>query len=84
MREDFVHGATPRRAVIVGFEHGSRVVLAAAIIMASVFVAFVFDGSTGSCRTSTSRGSGSPGTWPRLRSGDARGLREAVASVGSR
>src|SRR5450830_133369 len=46
MREDFVHGATPRRAVIVGFEHGSRVVVAAAIIMASVFVAFVFGGST--------------------------------------
>jgi RND superfamily putative drug exporter len=46
MREDFVHGATPRRAVLVGFEHGSRVVLAAAIIMASVFVAFVFGGST--------------------------------------
>ena len=46
MREDFVHGANPRRAVIVGFEHGSRVVVAAAIIMASVFVAFVFGGST--------------------------------------
>jgi RND superfamily putative drug exporter len=46
MREDFVHGASPRRAVIVGFEHGSRVVVAAAIIMASVFVAFVFGGST--------------------------------------
>jgi RND superfamily putative drug exporter len=46
MREDFVHGATARRAVLVGFEHGSRVVVAAAIIMASVFVAFVFGGST--------------------------------------
>jgi len=46
MREDFVHGATPRRAVLIGFEHGSRVVFAAAIIMASVFVAFVFGGST--------------------------------------
>ncbi|MGV8978297.1 MAG: MMPL family transporter [Cellulomonas sp.] len=46
MREDFVHGAPARRAVIVGFEHGSRVVVAAAIIMASVFVAFVFGGST--------------------------------------
>ncbi|HEY5518706.1 MAG TPA: MMPL family transporter, partial [Cellulomonas sp.] len=46
MREDFVHGATARRAVVVGFEHGSRVVVAAAIIMASVFVAFVFGGST--------------------------------------
>jgi putative drug exporter of the RND superfamily len=46
MREDFVHGATPRRAVLVGFEHGSRVILAAAVIMASVFVAFVFGGST--------------------------------------
>ena len=46
MREDYVHGATPRRAVLVGFEHGSRVVLAAALIMVSVFIAFVFGGST--------------------------------------
>jgi RND superfamily putative drug exporter len=46
MREDYVHGATSRRAVLVGFEHGSRVVLAAAVIMVSVFVAFVFGGST--------------------------------------
>ncbi len=46
MREDFVHGATPRRAVLVGFEHGSRVVVAAALIMVSVFIAFVFGGST--------------------------------------
>ncbi|QTE31626.1 MMPL family transporter [Pengzhenrongella sicca] len=46
MREDFVHGATARRAVLTGFTHGSRVVLAAAIIMVSVFAAFVFGGST--------------------------------------
>ena len=46
MREDFVHGATARRAVLIGFAHGSRVVLAAAVIMVSVFGAFVFGGST--------------------------------------
>ncbi|MCR6492387.1 MMPL family transporter [Cellulomonas sp. P24] len=46
MREEHVHGAEARRAVLVGFEHGSRVVLAAAVIMVSVFVAFVFGGST--------------------------------------
>ncbi|HZL02079.1 MAG TPA: MMPL family transporter [Cellulomonas sp.] len=46
MREDYVHGATPRRAVLIGFAHGSRVVLAAAVIMVAVFGAFVFGGST--------------------------------------
>lgn len=58
MREDFVHGATPRRAVIVGFEHGSRVVLAAAIIRASVFVAFVFGGRTAIAPTAFALGVG--------------------------
>lgn len=40
MREEFVHGADPTRAVAVGFEHGARVVTAAAVIMISVFFGF--------------------------------------------
>ncbi|MEU8001975.1 MMPL family transporter [Catellatospora sp. NPDC049111] len=46
MREDFVHGAPARDAVITGFRHGARVVTAAAIIMISVFGGFVFSGET--------------------------------------
>jgi RND superfamily putative drug exporter len=41
MREEFVHGASPRDAVIHGFGHGARVVTAAAIIMISVFSGFI-------------------------------------------
>jgi putative drug exporter of the RND superfamily len=41
MREDYVHGAAPREAVITGFGHGARVVTAAAIIMISVFAGFI-------------------------------------------
>lgn len=41
MREDYVHGATATDAVRSGFRHGARVVSAAAIIMISVFAAFV-------------------------------------------
>ncbi|MBI4944356.1 MAG: MMPL family transporter [Actinobacteria bacterium] len=41
MREDFVHGASARDAVVSGFGHGARVVTAAAIIMISVFFGFV-------------------------------------------
>lgn len=41
MREDYVHGASPQRAVITGFRHGARVVTAAAIIMISVFSGFI-------------------------------------------
>ncbi|NEA37606.1 MMPL family transporter, partial [Streptomyces sp. SID13031] len=40
MREEFVHGATPRKAIAVGFQHSARVVTAAAIIMIGVFGAF--------------------------------------------
>ncbi|WP_234346659.1 MMPL family transporter [Cellulomonas timonensis] len=39
MREEHVHGAGPREAVVVGFGHGARVVTAAAAIMISVFAA---------------------------------------------
>lgn len=46
MREDFVHGAEAHAAVRLGFAHGARVVLAAAIIMVSVFTSFVFGGDT--------------------------------------
>jgi RND superfamily putative drug exporter len=42
MREGHVHGADPDQAVIDGFRHSSRVVVAAAIIMASVFAGFMF------------------------------------------
>ncbi|SOC52238.1 putative drug exporter of the RND superfamily [Blastococcus aggregatus] len=41
MREEYVHGATPREAVVTGARHASRVVVAAALIMFSVFASFV-------------------------------------------
>lgn len=41
MREEYVHGAEPQSAVATGFRHGSRVVVAAALIMTSVFAGFV-------------------------------------------
>ncbi|WP_307802129.1 MMPL family transporter [Actinomadura violacea] len=41
MREAYVHGRSPREAVVAGFEHGARVVTAAALIMISVFAAFL-------------------------------------------
>ncbi|WP_035812342.1 MMPL family transporter [Jiangella gansuensis] len=44
MREEHVHGASPTDAVVVGFQHGARVVAAAAVIMISVFAAFIFGG----------------------------------------
>ncbi len=41
MREEHVHGAEPQEAMVTGFRHGSRVVVAAALIMISVFAGFV-------------------------------------------
>lgn len=41
MREEFVHGASAKDAVVSGFGHGARVVSAAAVIMISVFAAFI-------------------------------------------
>ncbi len=41
MREEYVHGAGPRDAVVTGARHASRVVVAAALIMFSVFASFV-------------------------------------------
>jgi RND superfamily putative drug exporter len=41
MREAYVHGAAADEAVVDGFRHSSRVVVAAALIMASVFAGFI-------------------------------------------
>jgi putative drug exporter of the RND superfamily len=41
MREEYVHGASPREAVVTGARHAARVVVAAALIMFSVFASFV-------------------------------------------
>ncbi|QFQ02859.1 Membrane protein YdfJ [Corynebacterium urogenitale] len=41
MREGWAHGKTPGNAVANGFKHGARVVTAAALIMISVFAAFI-------------------------------------------
>ncbi|MBJ8340044.1 MMPL family transporter [Antrihabitans sp. YC3-6] len=41
MREEYMKGASAKEAVVAGFNHGARVVTAAAIIMMSVFAAFM-------------------------------------------
>jgi RND superfamily putative drug exporter len=41
MREEYVHGAAPRDAVVTGARHAARVVVAAALIMFAVFASFV-------------------------------------------
>ncbi|WBQ04274.1 MMPL family transporter [Kribbella sp. CA-293567] len=46
MREEHVHGATPRAAVVDGFSHGARVVTAAAVIMVAVFSGFILSSET--------------------------------------
>ncbi|WP_285117398.1 MMPL family transporter [Leifsonia sp. fls2-241-R2A-40a] len=46
MREAYVHGASARMAVARGFRAGRTVVVAAALIMISVFGGFVFSDST--------------------------------------
>jgi putative drug exporter of the RND superfamily len=43
MREAYVHGARPRDAIVTGFGHSARVVVAAALIMIGVFGGFVLD-----------------------------------------
>jgi RND superfamily putative drug exporter len=45
MREAYAHGATPRLAVRQGLRAGRTVVIAAAIIMISVFGGFIFSNS---------------------------------------
>ncbi|MFJ6567390.1 MMPL family transporter [Streptomyces sp. NPDC091292] len=44
MREAYVHGDRPAQAVVAGFRHNARVVVAAAVIMIAVFSGFI--GST--------------------------------------
>ncbi|MCX5042119.1 MMPL family transporter [Aldersonia sp. NBC_00410] len=41
MREEYTHGMSAKDAVVSGFGHGARVVTAAAVIMISVFGAFM-------------------------------------------
>ncbi|WP_067697657.1 MMPL family transporter [Nocardia jejuensis] len=43
MREEYVHGASPRDAVIKGYHHGARVVTSAAVIMIFVFGSFLME-----------------------------------------
>lgn len=41
MREAYVHGESARQAVVSGFRHSARVVVAAALIMIAVFAGFI-------------------------------------------
>ncbi|MFT4086723.1 MAG: MMPL family transporter [Gordonia sp. (in: high G+C Gram-positive bacteria)] len=41
MREEYLHGMSAKDAIVAGYRHGSRVVTSAAIIMISVFAAFM-------------------------------------------
>ena len=41
MREAYVHGDAPKEAIVSGFRHSARVVVAAALIMTAVFSGFV-------------------------------------------
>ncbi|MDN5851340.1 MAG: MMPL family transporter [Actinomycetia bacterium] len=43
MREEFVHGEKPLQAMMKGYHHGARVVVSAAVIMISVFSAFMME-----------------------------------------
>ncbi|MET7773136.1 MMPL family transporter [Nocardia sp. NPDC005366] len=43
MREEYVHGKSPKEAMISGYHHGARVVTSAAIIMISVFASFLLE-----------------------------------------
>ncbi|WP_330183970.1 MMPL family transporter [Nocardia sp. NBC_01503] len=43
MREEYVHGKSAKDAMISGYHHGARVVTSAAIIMISVFSAFMLE-----------------------------------------
>ncbi|MFF9542532.1 MMPL family transporter [Streptomyces albidoflavus] len=42
MREEYAHGRPPTEAMVHGFAHGARVVVAAALIMVAVFGSFIF------------------------------------------
>ncbi|QIX53982.1 MMPL family transporter (plasmid) [Rhodococcus sp. DMU1] len=43
MREEYVRGKPPREAMVAGYHHGARVVTSVAIIMISVFSAFMLE-----------------------------------------
>ncbi|MEC3913595.1 MMPL family transporter [Nocardia sp. CDC160] len=43
MREEYVHGKSPKEAMISGYHHGARVVTSAAIIMIFVFGSFMME-----------------------------------------
>ncbi|MFG2960218.1 MMPL family transporter [Streptomyces sp. NPDC048291] len=46
MRESYVHGEPAREAVVSGFRHSARVVVAAALIMIAVFSGFIGEGES--------------------------------------
>jgi putative drug exporter of the RND superfamily len=46
MREAYVHGERPDEAIVTGFQHGARVVVAAAVIMIAVFSGFIGAGES--------------------------------------
>ncbi|MGW3291785.1 MMPL family transporter [Streptomyces sp. NPDC001002] len=46
MREAYVHGEQPKDAVVSGFRHSARVVVAAALIMMAVFSGFIGAGES--------------------------------------
>ncbi|MFE2457595.1 MMPL family transporter [Streptomyces sp. NPDC059402] len=46
MREAYVHGERPGQAVVSGFRHSARVVVAAAVIMMGVFSGFIGSGES--------------------------------------
>jgi RND superfamily putative drug exporter len=48
MREEYIHGRPPLQAMINGYHHGARVVVAAAVIMMSVFGAFIMEADVAS------------------------------------
>lgn len=41
MREEYVHDETAKDSVLIGYQHGARVVASAAVIMISVFASFM-------------------------------------------
>ena len=46
IREEYIHGMSAKDAIIAGYRHGARVVTSAAIIMISVFAAFMLSPDT--------------------------------------
>ncbi|MFT3715824.1 MAG: MMPL family transporter [Gordonia sp. (in: high G+C Gram-positive bacteria)] len=46
MREEYLHGMSPKDAIVAGYRHGARVVTSAALIMISVFASFMLSSET--------------------------------------